>query len=51
MYIRTVPRLEFVYDEVVERGANLSLLISSAVAADAERRRDDDDEADEGEFR
>lgn len=46
MYIRTVPRLSFIYDEVVERGARLSSLISDAVAADARRHRDDD--ADEG---
>lgn len=37
MHIRTVPRLEFVYDEIVERGARLSALISEAVAADAAR--------------
>lgn len=42
MHIRTVPRLEFVYDEVVERGARLSSLISAAVASDAARHRDDD---------
>ena len=38
---RTVPKLEFRYDEVVERGARLSALIDAAVAADAERHRDD----------
>ncbi len=47
MHIRTVPRLEFLYDEVVERGAHLSSLISAAVAADAARHRDEDTE-DEG---
>lgn len=41
MHIRTVPRLEFVYDEVVERGARLSALISEAVAADAARHQPD----------
>lgn len=46
MHIRSVPRLSFMYDEVVEKGARLSSLISDAVAADARRRRDD---ADEGE--
>lgn len=46
MHIRSVPRLSFIYDEVVERGARLSSLISDAVAADAKRHRDD---ADEGE--
>jgi ribosome-binding factor A len=38
---RTVPKLEFRYDEVVERGARLSALIDAAVAADAERHHDD----------
>jgi ribosome-binding factor A len=47
MHIRTVPRLEFFYDEVVERGARLSSLISQAVAADAARHRDEDGEAGE----
>ncbi len=42
MHIRTVPRLAFVYDEAVERGAHLSSLISAAVAADAQKHRDDD---------
>ena len=44
LHIRTVPRLTFVYDEVVERGAQLSALIDSAVAADKARHHDDDDE-------
>jgi len=38
---RTVPKLEFRYDEVVERGARLSALIDAAVAADAGRHHDD----------
>ena len=38
---RTVPKLEFRYDEVVEHGARLSALIDAAVAADAERHHDD----------
>ncbi len=38
---RTVPKLEFRYDETVERGARLSALIDAAVAADAERHRDE----------
>ncbi|MDS4018945.1 MAG: 30S ribosome-binding factor RbfA [Candidatus Competibacter sp.] len=37
MRIHTVPKLEFRYDEVVERGARLSALIDAAVAADAGR--------------
>jgi len=39
--LRTIPKLEFRYDEVVEQGARLSALIDAAVAADAGRRRDD----------
>lgn len=42
MRIRTVPKLEFRYDEVVERGARLSALIDAAVAADVERHPDKD---------
>lgn len=42
MYIRTVPRMEFIYDEMVERGAQLSSLISAAVEADMARHHDDD---------
>ena len=42
MRIRTVPKLEFRYDEVVERGAQLSALIDAAVAADADRHPDED---------
>ena len=41
MHIRTVPRLQFIYDEVIEQGAQLSALIEDAVAADAARHRDD----------
>jgi ribosome-binding factor A len=40
MHIRTVPKLEFRYDEVVEHGARLSALIDAAVASDANRHRD-----------
>lgn len=47
MYIRAVPRLEFIYDEVVERGSRLHSLIDRTVAADDARRRDrDPDEQD-----
>ncbi len=42
MHIRTVPRMQFLYDEVVEHGARLSALISEAVAADEARHRDED---------
>lgn len=41
MHIRVVPRLTFVYDEAVERGARLSSLIAEVVAADAARHRED----------
>lgn len=41
MHIHTVPKLEFRYDEVVERGARLSALIDAAVAADAGKHRDE----------
>ncbi|MCB1776052.1 MAG: 30S ribosome-binding factor RbfA [Candidatus Competibacteraceae bacterium] len=37
MRLRTIPKLEFRYDEVVEHGAHLSALIDAAVAADASR--------------
>jgi len=47
MRIRTVPALEFRYDEVVERGARLSALIDAAVAADADKHRADLDAADD----
>ena len=43
MHIRTVPKLEFRYDEVVEYGARLSALIDAAVATDARRHRDPED--------
>lgn len=33
--LRTVPHLQFKYDESVERGARLSRLIDAAVAADS----------------
>ena len=45
MHIRTVPKLEFRYDEVVEHGARLSALIDAAVAADAGRHHDGSDAA------
>lgn len=37
MLIRSVPQLQFVHDESIERGARLSSLIDAAVAADAKR--------------
>ena len=41
MRLRTIPKLEFRYDEVVEHGAHLSALIDAAVAADASRHPDE----------
>ncbi len=35
--LRTMPALQFVYDESVERGARLEALIEASVAADRER--------------
>jgi ribosome-binding factor A len=46
MRLRVIPKLEFRYDEVVERGARLSALIDAAVAADASRHPHDGDERD-----
>lgn len=37
MLIRSVPQLQFVHDESIERGARLSSLIDAAVAADAKK--------------
>ncbi len=46
MRIRTVPRLQFRYDESVERGAHLDALITGALAEDRARHGEDhDDEA------
>jgi ribosome-binding factor A len=39
MKLRTVPELDFQYDESVERGMRLSQLIDNAVAQDAARAR------------
>jgi ribosome-binding factor A len=39
MKLRTVPHLQFKYDESVERGMRLSQLIDDAVAQDAARTR------------
>jgi ribosome-binding factor A len=47
MHIRTVPRLQFIYDEIVEQGAQLSSLISAAVAADLARHQDDKEKDEE----
>lgn len=44
MTLRTVPKLTFVYDASVERGAHLSALIDQAVADDRKHHQDDDSE-------
>ncbi len=41
--LRHAPRLEFEYDTVIERGSQLSALISAAVRADEVRKPDDVD--------
>ncbi len=40
MRLRIVPGLRFVYDESIERGANLEALIEASVAADRRGRED-----------
>ena len=44
MHIRMVPKLKFLYDDAIERGAHLHSLISDAVAADAARHVHDEDD-------
>lgn len=44
MRIRSAPALSFVYDEVLERGAELSSLIDRTVAADAAKHRSNDED-------
>jgi len=41
LHLRTVPKLTFVYDDVIERGAALSRLIDDAVQTDRARHKDD----------
>jgi ribosome-binding factor A len=47
MTLRTVPKLNFVYDASVERGAHLSELIDKAVAGDRKHHQDEDPRGDE----
>ncbi len=42
MTLRTVPKLTFVHDVSVERGAHLSALIDQAVADDRKHHQDED---------
>jgi ribosome-binding factor A len=44
--LRYVPKLHFVYDESIERGARLSSLINEALEADKKLHPDTDDETD-----
>ena len=44
MSMRTVPKLSFLYDESVERGAHLSHLIDEAVEADRRHAQDQETE-------
>ena len=41
LHIRTIPKLTFTYDVVIERGAALSKLIDNAVQEDRAKHRDD----------
>jgi ribosome-binding factor A len=40
--LRTIPKLQFRYDQSVEHGSKLSALIDQAVETDAARHKDDD---------
>lgn len=42
--MRGVPRINFLYDETLERGAHLSALIAAAVAEDERRHRASDED-------
>lgn len=41
LHIRTIPKLVFVYDEVIEKGAALSQLIDTAVQSDQAKYQQD----------
>ena len=43
--LRVTPRLNFVYDESVQRGSSLSSLIDKALSADEAMKKDSDGEA------
>jgi ribosome-binding factor A len=47
LLVRTTPSLNFVYDTSVERGARLSALIDSALAADRELHPDTDESSED----
>lgn len=44
--MRTVPKLQFIYDKSAIRGQELSFLIDRAIAEDREHHQDDDSESD-----
>jgi len=44
MTLRVVPKLKFIYDESIERGAELSKLIDSALAEDRQKAHSDSDD-------
>jgi ribosome-binding factor A len=45
MSLRIIPKLRFVYDESVVRGAELSALIDKAVKTDRAKHHEDDNES------
>jgi ribosome-binding factor A len=45
--MRTVPKLQFIFDKTSIRGQELSALIDKAVARDRARRQDDEPDTDE----
>ena len=46
LHVRTIPKLTFVYDEVIERGAALSKLIDDAVQSDQKKHQGEEPEQD-----
>ncbi|MCX2779237.1 30S ribosome-binding factor RbfA [Microbulbifer thermotolerans] len=46
--MRTIPRLQFIYDETSVRGQQLSALIDKAVKADQKHRQDDEEDKSTG---
>lgn len=45
MSLRIIPKLRFVYDESIVRGAELSALIDNAVKSDRAKHHEDDNES------
>jgi len=45
MSLRTIPKLRFVYDESIVRGAELSALIDKAVKEDRDKHHEDEHES------